>query len=102
MSTSEAFVSTGSLPGSERVRALVEEAHARFAPEARGKVAGYIPVLADADPGKFGICIANTRGDDFAIGDAEDAFSIQSVSKPFVFAFVCDALGAEEVERLLG
>jgi glutaminase len=36
------------------------------------------------------------------VGDADHAFSMQSVSKPFVFALVCDALGPDEVERLLG
>jgi hypothetical protein len=46
--------------------------------------------------------VANTRGDSFAVGDADHAFSIQSVSKPFVFALVCDALGPDEAERLLG
>jgi glutaminase len=46
--------------------------------------------------------VANTRGESFAVGDATHAFSIQSVSKPFVFALVCEALGPVEVERLLG
>src|SRR5262245_51123818 len=98
----EAYVSTGSLPSRDEVRALVATAHARFAGETGGKVADYIPVLAEADPAYFGICVANTRGDAFAVGDADHAFSIQSVSKPFVFALVCDALGADEAERLLG
>ena len=98
----EAYVSTGSLPSRDEVRALVETAHERFAGEAGGKIADYIPALAEADPAHFGICVANTRGESFAVGDADHAFSIQSVSKPFVFALVCDALGPDEAERLLG
>jgi len=96
------FVSTGSLPSRDEIRALVEEAHARFRDDNGGRVADYIPVLAEADPSAFGLCVANTRGDAFALGDAEAAFSIQSVSKPFVFALVCDALGAEEAAQRLG
>jgi glutaminase len=96
------FVSTGSLPSREEIQALVGEAHARFRDERGGKVADYIPVLAEADPSRFGLCVANTRGDAFALGDAEGAFSIQSVSKPFVFALVCDALGPDEAANRLG
>jgi glutaminase len=96
------FVSTGTMPSRDEVRALIETAYARFREERSGAVADYIPVLAEADPAAFGICVANTRGDAFALGDADGAFSIQSVSKPFVFALVCDALGAEEAARRLG
>jgi glutaminase len=100
--TEEGFISTGTLPRQEEVRALVEIAYQRFRQDSEGEVADYIPALAQADPSLFGICIANTRGDTFAVGDANRAFSIQSVSKPFVFALVCDALGADEAARRLG
>jgi glutaminase len=96
------FVSTGSLPSRDVVRALVETAYARYRDERSGQVADYIPVLAEADPASFGLCVANTRGDAFALGDADVPFSIQSVSKPFVFALVCDALGPDEAARRLG
>ena len=97
-----AFVSTGTLPTPDAVRTLIEAAYARFRTEDGGAVADYIPALGSADPALFGICVASTRGDAFAVGDAERPFSIQSVSKPFVFALVCDALGAERAGELLG
>ena len=102
LQTEEGFISTGTLPHQEKVRALVETAYERFRHDSDGKVADYIPALAEADPSLFGICIANARGDRFAVGDANCAFSIQSVSKPFVFALVCGALGADEAARRLG
>ena len=84
-------------------RGLLEAAEiAARATTGQGQVADYIPALAEADPSAFGLCVANTRGDTFALGDAEAPFSIQSVSKPFVFAQVCDALGADEAARRLG
>src|SRR5262245_7018030 len=98
----ESFVSTGSLPSGAEVRSLIEAAYRRFAGEAGGRVADYIPVLAEANAAHFGICIASARGEAFAVGDCDHAFSIQSVSKPFVFALVCDAIGPDEAERLLG
>ena len=97
-----AFVSTGTLPTRDEVRALIAEAHARFRDENGGRVADYIPVLAEADPALFGICVADTQGGCFAVGDADRPFSIQSISKPFVFALVCDALGADKSAALLG
>jgi glutaminase len=96
------YVSTGTLPTLDEVRALIESAYEHFREESDGEVANYIPALAEADPSLFGICVASTRGDCFAVGDADRAFSIQSVSKPFVFALVCDALGPARVAELLG
>ena len=96
------YVSTGTLPTGEDVRALVASAYERFREESGGSVADYIPALAEVDPSLFGICITNTDGNFFAIGDADRAFSIQSVSKPFVFALVCDTLGPAQCAELLG
>ncbi|PLP99373.1 glutaminase A [Cupriavidus pauculus] len=96
------FVSTGTLPGPDEIRSLVEAAYLHIRGEAGGQVADYIPALAEADASAFGICVANIHGDAFMIGDAALPFSIQSVSKPFVFALVCDALGAAEAAAQLG
>ena len=38
----------------------------------------------------------------FSVGDADQEFAIESVSKLFVFALVCHALGYEEARRKLG
>jgi glutaminase len=96
------YVSTGTLPTLDEVRALIADAYERFRGESGGDVANYIPALAEVDPSLFGICVASTRGDCLAVGDADRTFSIQSVSKPFVFALVCDALGAARSAELLG
>lgn len=50
----------------------------------QGMVASYIPALARADPRKFGIALALEDGSLFAAGDADEPFSIQSIS--YVFA----------------
>jgi glutaminase len=46
--------------------------------------------------------VAGTNGNDFGVGDHTHAFSIMSVSKPFVFALVCESTGSEEARRRLG
>lgn len=100
--SSDAYVSTGQLPPDEQADSIVLEAFDRFAANDDGRVAGYIPALANVPPDLFAISIANVSGRTFAVGDSEFEFSIQSVSKPFVFALVCQELGAEETRRKLG
>ena len=49
----------------------------------KGKVATYIPELAGVDTDQFGIAISLPDGTVFSAGDAQTAFSIQSISKVF-------------------
>ena len=102
MLTTSSPVSTGHLPAAERVRALVAEAHERFKSIDEGKNADYIPALAHVPSGLFGVCIVGTSGTAFAAGDAEYEFSIQSASKPFVFALICQVIGEDEAREKLG
>jgi len=95
-------VSTGQLPREEVVRGLLVDAYERYRTVNEGSVADYIPALARVPPELFGACIISARGQTVAIGDATHRFSIQSVSKPFVFALVCDAIGHDQARRKLG
>jgi len=95
-------VSTGRLTNAEAVARLVAEAHARFRSNDEGRVADYIPALAQAPRQGFGICLAGVAGECFAAGDADHEFTIQSISKPFVFALICQAIGDEAARLQLG
>jgi glutaminase len=95
-------VSTGHLPAAERVRTLLSEGHERFKSVNEGKVADYIPALARTPRELFGLSVVGINGALYAVGDVEYEFSIQSVSKPFVFALVCQALGGEEARKKIG
>jgi len=46
-----------------------------------GTIANYIPELAKVDPTKFGMHLCSIDGDEFCFGDAQEKFSIQSVTK---------------------
>ena len=50
-----------------------------------GDVATYIPELGRADPEHFAICVATVDGHVYAVGDTDVPFTIQSISKPFVY-----------------
>jgi len=96
------FVSTGRLPAAEAVQAHVEEAYAQFRDRDDGAASEVYPALARASGDLFGICVADTSGTTYAAGDAEAGFAIMSVSKPFVFALVAEALGPDEARARLG
>ncbi len=97
-----AYVSTGRLPDSELVQALVSEAHERFASNSEGENAQVYPALAAAPRDGFGICVAGLSGDVWMAGDADYEFPVMSVSKPFVFALVCELLGPGATRDRLG
>lgn len=96
------FVSHGDLPREELIRALVDEAHRRYATDREGTVSDVYPALERVRPDLFGIAVANVRGLVYTAGDADHPFTLMSVSKPFVFALVCDAVGAETAREKLG
>jgi glutaminase len=81
---------------------LLYAAHERFAANDQGQNSDVDPVLAAVPRHLFGICVAATDGAIYGVGDEEYPFAIMSVSKPFVFALVCQALGAEEARSKLG
>jgi glutaminase len=95
-------ISTGHLPSSETVAALVEQAHARFSGNDDGEVADYIPALARVPRGLFGLSVVGVNGAVHEAGDVTHQFSIQSISKPFVFALVCNEIGAEAAQAKVG
>lgn len=59
----------------------------------RGSVADYIPELAKEDSGQFGMAIATIDGQMFSTGDADKAFSIQSISKVFTLTMALGKVG---------
>src|SRR6267378_7150957 len=81
---------------------FLDACHADFAAETAGNVADYIPELGKADPDHFGISLATLDGHVYEVGDSRIPFTIQSMSKAFVFALALDTLGATRVESTIG
>jgi glutaminase len=76
--------------------------HAEFQNDKTGAVADYIPELKKANPDLFGVSLATIDGHVYEIGDSDVPFTIQSISKAFVFALALELLGAEKVESVIG
>lgn len=96
------FVSTGVLPASQTVAALVQRVHDELADQRDGALSQVYPALASADPNQFGIALVASTGESWEAGESRAAFTLMSVSKPFVFALVAQAVGVDVVRELVG
>ncbi|WP_334182597.1 glutaminase [Novosphingobium sp.] len=66
----------------------------------RGTVADYIPPLAAVPLDKFGMAVVMADGTVHTAGDAEEPFSIQSISKVFALTLALGAVGDQLWERV--
>lgn len=66
-----------------------------------GRVADYIPALAAADPGAFGLALATVDGEVHGVGDWQHPFSVQSISKLFTLALAL-AVGGDDLWHRVG
>jgi glutaminase len=95
-------VSTGRLPSPETIAALVAESYDSFKSNTDGANSGVYPALAKVASELFGVCLVGVSGNEYTAGDTAHEFSIMSVSKPFVFALVCQSLGPDDARSKLG
>lgn len=84
------------------LQAAIEELHAAHRADTEGRVASYIPELAKADPAAFGIAVCTPDGQLYEVGDTQRPFTIQSISKPFVYGMALEAYGREAVGARVG
>jgi glutaminase len=78
-------------------RSYLTDLHEQYQSLRDGAVADYIPELALAAPEWFGICAITNKGQEFEVGDCDKLFTIQSISKAFVFGLALEDCGREYV-----
>ncbi len=89
------------MPYRAETERLLEEVAAEVRPLAReGKVADYIPILAKVPAERFGLCLHFVDGSEYSVGDCDEPFSIQSVSKVFNLAIALEWLGEDIWQRV--
>src|SRR5262245_21578930 len=84
------------------IQAYLEQLHAKLVDLRSGEVATYIPPLSKADPEWFAICLATTDGNVYEVGDSSIPFTIQSISKPFVYGLALQDHELDGVARKIG
>ena len=80
----------------------LKDLHFRVGHIQGGAVASYIPELAKENPHLCGVAIATVDGEIYTAGDCGHAFTIQSVSKPFVYGYALQEYGREIVMQHVG
>ena len=84
------------------IPSYLDEVLQSVAADRTGVLANYIPELAEADPERLGASIAMVDGELYASGDTDSLFTIQSISKPFVYALALADRGFEKVLDKVG
>lgn len=93
--------STG-YPTRPPLRRFLADCHEEFRADNSGELADYIPELKRANPDHFGIALVTIDGHVYEVGDSAVPFTIQSVSKAFVFALALEMVGEERVSATIG
>ncbi len=83
-------------------RTVLNELHQTYKPMQEGTIANTIPELAKASPDCFGICVVDTSGKVYEVGDSNKPFLIQSLAKPFLYGLTLDTYGREQVLAKIG
>ncbi|EOT1169501.1 glutaminase B [Cronobacter dublinensis] len=68
----------------------------------QGKVADYIPALADVPADRLGIAVCTVNGECFSAGDADERFSIQSISKVLSLVLAMGRYDDSEIWQRVG
>ncbi len=80
---------------------VFEEIYAKLSEmEDQGHVADYIPELSMVNPNRFGVQLTTIEGDEFAFGDSDVRFSIQSIAKVFSYVLAYSRVKSELWERV--
>ena len=81
---------------------FLNDLHSKYKSLQTGAVANYIPELAKVNPDLFSICIVTVNGDVLCVGDLEHLFTIQSISKVFVYGLALEDHGRDYVLKRVG
>jgi glutaminase len=90
------------LRSSSPVQDYLQHLHELFQQEDAGAVADYIPELYKANPEWFGIAMVTMDGHVYQVGDTHIPFTIQSISKPFVYGLALEDHGRSDVLEKIG
>jgi glutaminase len=80
----------------------INELHSKYSSLRDGAVANYIPELAKVNPDLFSICIATVKGNVYKVGDDNELFTMQSISKVFVHGLALEDCGRDYLLTRVG
>ncbi|MEW6733932.1 MAG: glutaminase A [Acidobacteriota bacterium] len=95
-------ISLPTTPVRTHLMALLNELYEKYRLVKDGEIASYIPELAKAKPDWFAIAIATVDGQIYEVGDCQQLFTLQSLSKPFVYGLALEDHGHEYISTKVG
>lgn len=87
---------------SSSLQSVIEDLHSQYKSLQEGAVADYIPELAKVNPDLFSICLVTVNGEVYQVGDYSRLFTIQSISKVFVYGLALEDCGRDDVLTKVG
>lgn len=81
---------------------VLQDLHSKYKSLREGAVANYIPELAKVNPDLFSICIVTVDGQAYQVGDSQQLFTIQSMSKVFAYGLALEDHGRDYVLTRVG
>jgi glutaminase len=82
--------------------AVLNDVYAKYKPLQEGTLANYIPELAKVNPELFSICIVTVDGQSYHVGEDQQQFTIQSISKVFAYGLALEDHGRDYVLTRVG
>jgi glutaminase len=90
------------LPDFELLTEVVDTIFDEVEPDRSGDNAQYIPQLAEVNPEQFSVCLTSVDGQQYARGDSDEQFCIQSCSKPISYLIGVNQFGQTYVHNHVG
>ncbi|MEM7727161.1 MAG: glutaminase A [Cyanobacteria bacterium P01_A01_bin.45] len=84
------------------IQALLEELYEKYKSFQDGEIAQSIPELMKVNPDLFSICLVTVDGNIYQVGNFKQQFTIQSISKVFVYGLALQDRGREYVATRVG
>ncbi len=81
---------------------FLQDLYLKYKPLRDGTVAKYIPELAKVNPNLFSICVITVDGQVYEVGDLDRLFTMQSISKVFVYGMALEDHGRDYVLTRVG
>ena len=82
--------------------AYLSDLHAKYQPLIDGAIAPDLAEFALVNPDSFGICVVTVEGQTFEVGDCQEMFPIQSLSRIFLYGLALEDWGRDYVNQKVG
>ena len=84
------------------IQEIINKIYEQVKKNSKGKVAAYIPELAEVNPNIFGICFMDCNENIYKVGNTTSEIAIESISKLFTFAKAVNKFGKNILHKKIG